>query len=221
VVRTEREIKLKYSEISYLSNLNNALQTNNLDSEELRSLELDSSIEENRTQIFKNEQKIKKLQNEIYILRQYKQELERLNQPEKLPDFSSETAFLETFTVMSPMDGEIAEVYKYENEMAVKGDEIVSISSLNDMRIKGYFDQKYIKYIHVDKLVDIKFPHGVKSKGIVKNFYFSTIPLPPEFQKKYEPTRRSIIADIYPLEGEKEKWAKFHMLTVELILNRN
>ena len=38
-----------------------------------------------------------------------------------------------------------------------------------------------------------------------------------EFQKKYEPTRRTVAADIYPLsENAAKDWVVFHMLDVEI-----
>ena len=66
-------------------------------------------------------------------------------------------------------------------------------------------------------MFNIDFPDVTSSNGILKRFYIATYTLPEEFQKKYEPTRRTVAADIYPLsENAAQDWVVFHMMDVEI-----
>ena len=88
------------------------------------------------------------------------------------------------------------------------------------MFIKGYFEQDSLKYLREGKVVYLEFPGGVRSRGGIDKFYFSTLPLPDEFQKKYEPVRRNVVVDIRPISSEAKVWVEVHMLTVKLRIKR-
>jgi len=61
------------------------------------------------------------------------------------------------------------------------------------------------------------FPVGSTSYVYLKRFYIATYVLPEEFQKKYEPTTRSVAADIYPLNNEDlAKWKAFYKMGVDI-----
>ena len=59
------------------------------------------------------------------------------------------------------------------------------------------------------------------SKGKIVHSYISTYALPSEFQKKYEPTERTILVDIEPINvNEAELWRKFYLMDVKLVIKR-
>ncbi|MEM7298982.1 MAG: hypothetical protein AAF391_12035 [Bacteroidota bacterium] len=67
----------------------------------------------------------------------------------------------------------------------------------------------------------ISFPDGSKGKGYIKKYHISTKELPPEFQKKYEPTERTILTEIYPIDEETANlWKKFYKMDVKVSLPR-
>lgn len=117
----------------------------------------------------------------------------------------------------SPIDGNITRIHKMPFEVALKTENILEIHQPNDVHIKGFFDQEDLKYLHEGDLVNIEFADGTKSKGIVDRFYSATYILPEEFQKKFEPTTRTLAADILPIgESDLEVWKKYYKLSVKV-----
>jgi multidrug resistance efflux pump len=117
----------------------------------------------------------------------------------------------------SPCDGLLNRLFKSEFETALRSEDVLSIQKRNNIYIKAYFEQKDLATIAEGDIVNVNFPDGSSSKGILKRFYLGTYPLPEEFQKKYEPVRRTIAADIYPLmEDQHSTWLYFNKLNAEI-----
>ena len=117
----------------------------------------------------------------------------------------------------SPIDGTVTRIYTRQFEVALKSEQIMAIHKNTPMYVKGFFEQGDLNYFHEGDLVNIEFPDGTNSKGIIKRFYYSTYPLPDEFQKRYEPTTRTIAADIYPVnDNEYEHWRAFFKMGVSV-----
>ncbi len=102
----------------------------------------------------------------------------------------------------SPFSGMVTRIYFDSYEVALKGQKIMDIFQPTGVRIKAFFEQKDLKYIKKGKEVLIEFPDGEKIKGRISRFYFASLALPPEFQKKYEPLHRSIAVDVIPFDLE-------------------
>jgi multidrug resistance efflux pump len=118
---------------------------------------------------------------------------------------------------LSPLDGFINNIYLSEYETATMQDNILSIQQPSQIFIRAYFDQEDIAELKEDAVVTLTFPDKKKSKGYIKRFYYGTYTLPQEFQKKYETARRSVAADIYPLnDDESQRWKLFHKLSVKV-----
>lgn len=117
----------------------------------------------------------------------------------------------------SPLEGTITNILKNEFEVALKDEVILSIHKPENIYIKGFFKQEDLKYLQVGDKVKLEFPDGSKGTGLIKRFYFTTYKLPEEFQKKYEPTTRSLSADIYPASDEElKKWKAFWKMGVKI-----
>jgi len=117
----------------------------------------------------------------------------------------------------SPVDGTITQLFKSNHEVALKTENIMNLHKREDLYIKAFFDQGDFQYVREGDKVDIEFPDGSVTQGVIKRFYFATYQLPAEFQKKYEPLTRSIAADISPLDHEDElRWKTFHQMTVNI-----
>ena len=123
-----------------------------------------------------------------------------------------------TFKIFtSPIDGSITHIDKQPFEVALKTEVILSIHQPNFVHIKGFFDQEDLRYLREGDIVDIEFADGTTSIGVVNRFYSATYILPEEFQKKFEPTTRTLAADILPItEDDLEVWKKYYKLSVKI-----
>ncbi|MFT5819426.1 MAG: multidrug resistance efflux pump [Crocinitomix sp.] len=118
---------------------------------------------------------------------------------------------------VSPIDGYISRIYKEPFEVALKSEIIIKVHQADSVHIKGYFEQKDLKYVQVDDHINILFPDGQESEGVIDRFYSSTVIMPEEFQKKFEPVKRTIAVDIKPAEGsDLDLWKRYYKLSVEL-----
>jgi hypothetical protein len=116
-----------------------------------------------------------------------------------------------------PINGNITRIHKQPYEVALKTETICAIHQPNDVHIKGFFNQEDLKYLNAGDIVTVEFPDGTKSKGLVDRFYSATYILPEEFQKKFEPTTRTLAADILPIgENDLEVWKKYYKLSVKV-----
>lgn len=117
----------------------------------------------------------------------------------------------------SPVDGAITRIYKENFEVALESDVIMSIHKPSNLYIKAFFKPRDVISLVEGDLVDLQFPDGTTSIGILQRFYSATYALPAEFQKKYEPVTRSISADIIPYnEQELAKWGPYYKLNVKV-----
>jgi multidrug resistance efflux pump len=116
---------------------------------------------------------------------------------------------------ISPMEGMITKIFKENDEVALKSEVIMHIQKSENVFIKAFFEQTDLQYLKNRNTVEIEFPDGTKCKGRINRFYYSTYRLPEEFQKKYEPTTRSLSVDIVPFnDAEYDKWQKYYKLSV-------
>ncbi|HIP36350.1 MAG TPA: hypothetical protein EYG85_05815 [Crocinitomix sp.] len=116
-----------------------------------------------------------------------------------------------------PIQGNITRIMKQPFEVALKTENIMALHQPKNVHIRGYFNQEDLSDIHEGDIVDIEFPDGTKSKGRVERFEFSTRILPQEFQKKFEPTTRTLAVDILPLDNKDlDLWKKYFKLSVKI-----
>ena len=97
----------------------------------------------------------------------------------------------------------------------------MTIHNTEKVNIKAYFNQEALPDAVRGTKVKIDFPDGSSSNGFISNISVATYELPSEFQKKYEPTQRSILATVEPQNIEDlEIWKKFYKMNVKVIINR-
>jgi len=66
-------------------------------------------------------------------------------------------------------------------------------------------------------MVTIEFPDKTESLGIISKFFVSTYAVPSEFQKKYEPTERNIVAEIVPFNKQDDlAWNSYYKMEVNV-----
>ncbi len=120
---------------------------------------------------------------------------------------------LELKAYVCPVSGTITQVNKENFEVALESEIIMSVHKPSNLYIQAFYDQRDLDHIKKGDVVDVVFPDGTESQGIIQGFYAATYQLPEEFQKRYEPTTRSIAAEIVPIdENEAEQWQAFYKL---------
>ncbi|HHM21216.1 MAG TPA: HlyD family efflux transporter periplasmic adaptor subunit, partial [Bacteroidetes bacterium] len=226
-----RQIQLKKSD---RQGINTLIQ---LKKEELEALkkrvylgsELSHKIEPVKTKIQELENEKSSLTSEINVLYDY---LQRLRQQEMLAISMNQKAIEEELAAKSafeslvlyyttPITGLIGQIQKQENEVCYQSESVMTIHKLGVIKIKAYFLPEHANDIAIGDEVTVVFEDGSKSKGLVQNFYISTYPMPPEFQKRYEPTTRSIVVDIVPKdEYEAENWLSYYKMSVKVVKSR-
>lgn len=139
----------------------------------------------------------------------------------QLRKLAGESALAGGATFYAPSDGTVTKINRLEHEVALKGEVIMELYKPENIHVKAYFEQRYLGYIGEGQTVDLVFPDGSRSRGVIERFYFSTFPLPPEFQKRFEPTHRDVAVDIRPLNPEEaQRWQAFYKLNVKVVFGR-
>lgn len=159
---------------------------------------------------------IRKSEDEIAVLNGY---LERLKAMKRSSARAWAASGVKDF--YSKVDGVVTRIYPNEYEVVLKGDTVMDIYKPEEITIKAFFDQEYIDYLKNGLPVKIKFPDGSASMGVVSRYYFATVPLPPEFQKRFEPVKRMIAVDIAPYSPQDALlWKSFYKMSVDLYISR-
>lgn len=117
----------------------------------------------------------------------------------------------------APLDGVISDVFYSVNEICYKKEEMITIHQLRDASINTYFDPEEIKHLEVGDVVEVEFPDKSTTRGVISKFFVSTYAVPSEFQKKYEPTERNVVAQVVPLNRSDElAWNSFYKMEVHV-----
>ncbi|HYG52262.1 MAG TPA: HlyD family efflux transporter periplasmic adaptor subunit [Flavobacteriales bacterium] len=118
---------------------------------------------------------------------------------------------------LSPIDGTVTKINFQSMEVALKSEIIMSIHKPEHIYVKGFFDQSDIGNVQIGDQVQVQFPDGSISLGKIQRFYYATNAIPEEFQKKYEPITRTLLADVVPVNNEElKKWRTFYRMSVKI-----
>lgn len=118
---------------------------------------------------------------------------------------------------LAPIEGSVNRIYTRQFETALKQEVIMSIHKNSPIYVRAFFNQEDLEYFSEGDELVVHFPDGSESRGILRRFYYSTVPLPEEFQKRYEPVQRSIAADVYPADSTEQRiWRSFYKMSVEV-----
>lgn len=170
-----------------------------------------TKLDEIITQKFQLEGKIKLLQNEIYLLSLQKK------YEKGTPSFMSGSRSNYSNAYSSPIKGVVGQILKNSEEACYKTENVMTIHNVEKVFIKAYFNLKDIARVKEGSLVYVEFPDKSLSKGIINKLYISTYKAPTEFQKKYEPTERNILAEIIPMDKEEiPEWGKYYKLNLKV-----
>jgi len=116
---------------------------------------------------------------------------------------------------ISPIEGFISKIFKENYEVALRSDVVMHLYQPKGVIVKAFFQQKDYNQIKKGDIVEVEFPDGRLTKGIISMVLYETNRLPEEFQKKFEPTTRVINADIVPFSKKDLMfWKKYNKLSV-------
>lgn len=155
---------------------------------------------------------IKLLKNEIYLLSIQKKQLKNL-------EIKTNKNYLNYY--ISPIKGVIGQILKNSEESCYKAENVMTIHNIEKVFIKAYFNLKDIAIVKEKSMVYVEFPDKSLSKGIISKLYVSTYEAPTEFQKKYEPTERNILAEVIPINKlEASQWGIYYKLNLKVKLKK-
>ena len=129
--------------------------------------------------------------------------------------------FIETrHFYIAKLDGIIGQINYNENEICFRKDELMTIHNANDLRIKAFFEPSDMKHVTEGDVVTINYPDNSMAQGVITNFHIATYALRDEFQKKYEPTERNIVAEIKLLDESERPLMSYYKMNVVISKNR-
>jgi hypothetical protein len=121
---------------------------------------------------------------------------------------------------VAPKAGVIGRIEYNPNEIVYKTNSVLAINNPDSIHVVGYFDPREIGYIGKGVRVKLIFPDKTEGWGVIVKYYIATYALPEEFQKKYEPTTRSIVTIIALENNDTNMLQRFFKMTVKLEINK-
>lgn len=219
-----RELSKKRTERSILQN---RLKTSRFELEKIRELVVLAAytrgkFESKQQLVHGIEDDLALVKEEIRYLGRHITQLDKLKREYRIRSTGGHGGMAQTSRYyVAPSDGIIGRINVTENEVCYKSNDVMTIHQSENIRIQAYFNQEVLDRIQIGEEVQVEFPDGTKQKGLINRFYISTYELPPEFQKKYEPTQRSILVDIIPMdEADLDGWKRFYKMSVKVSLGR-
>lgn len=214
----QKSIDLNNSQISSDKSLLKSYKTQlrRLENEVILGAATERDLNNLEYQISKLETSISLAQSENSVLRK---QINALKSNETaVQEMENSLATLSPYRAyVSPIDGYISRIYKEPYEIALKSQIIMKVHRADSVHVKGYFEQEDLRYVEVGDRVEVSFPDGKESEGIIKRFYNATVIIPEEFQKKFEPAKRTIAVDIVPAPGaDLDIWKRYYKLSVKL-----
>jgi len=117
----------------------------------------------------------------------------------------------------SPVAGIISRISVPVLETSYKKDVVMYLSNTDKMFIYAFVEQKDIGYFEEGETLQLDFPDGTVSEGIIQAYNLNTEALPLEFIKAKDRDRRSVVAKIIPTsEEEQAHWKIYYQYEVRI-----
>ncbi len=158
--------------------------------------------------------------DEISYLRSYLGQLNLEDAQYKRIETRKKEIIERQYYYVAKLNGIIGQIKYNENEICYRKDELMTIHKTDQLKIKAFFDPKDMKHLSEGDLVDIEFPDNHDLRGIISGFHVATYALPEEFQKKYEPTERNIVAEIQLIDNVHQPIMNYYKMNVLVTKNR-
>lgn len=218
-IEISQQIQLKNNELTYLLNKLNRLKK---DEEKVKNevmVDALPKVEYHRlvNAISDLEQEVLLIQKEILILNNKLKQIQNLPIESVVSNGLGNINKTSPNSFISPIDGYISKIFKENYEVTLKSEVVMHLYQPKGVMVKAYFKQSDYNQIKKGDVVDVEFPDGKITKGIISMVLYETNRLPEEFQKKFEPTTRVINADIVPYSDQDlQLWKKYNKLSVTI-----
>lgn len=117
----------------------------------------------------------------------------------------------------SPVAGIISGISVPVLVTSYKKDVVMYLSNTDEMFIYAFIEQKDIGYFEEGETLQLDFPDGTVSEGIIQAYNLNTEVLPLEFKKAKDRDRRSLVAKIVPTsEEEQAHWKIYYQYEVRI-----
>ena len=185
-----------------------------------------AKLKEAQNKISSLKLKAEKIKEEIAFLKRYKdltdqRSLDLDNENTALRDaelnasLSADNDANREYVFYSQKTGMISQIYSRSKEVCYRQNLVLDIIEFQGLHILAYFKQEDLKYINTGDKVDIEFPDGSTSKGIIDKLYIKTTNLPDRLYETGSKVERRIKAVVVPLNVEDtEKWFEFYKINV-------
>ena len=179
--------------------------------------EIESRLSYIQNDIIRIEAQKDMMLKEVYYLRKHLKALEAQEFEEKKTRIQRSESIAAILPYIAKITGIIGQIDLDPNEVCYKQESVLAIHQLDHLSVKAFFDPYDVPHINKGDKVWLEFPDGSSSSGIIHNFYVSTYAVPAEFQKKYEPIERNVVAEVLPMnELEMARWLKFYKMQAEV-----
>ena len=119
---------------------------------------------------------------------------------------------------VSRVKGQISAWMKRPGDMALKGEQIAVIGSLEKPKLRAYFDLRHLPLLVVGNEVRLNLPDGSSHAGEVSVVYREARPMPKIFTTSSYDAEPKIMVDIIP--GDGEKWPLIDGIVVSVSMKR-
>jgi len=125
--------------------------------------------------------------------------------------------------VRAPADGIIITIKNKPFEVLQRTESVMDfIKNKAEVHITASFKNDYYDSLSLGEKVDVSFPDGSKSQGVISEIKSTSIPFPVQGSTHYLPDRTRIMATIDPLEtkaseaDQLDHWRLFNEMEVEV-----
>jgi len=162
------------------------------------------------------EREIELMRHQINLTQEKFNALESINTQGLAESNGSTTSYY-----IAPTSGLVGQINFSPDEVCYETQSVMTIHNTKAVCIKAYFNQEALKEIGVGNEVRIDFPDGSSTGGYIDNLSVATYELPSEFQKKYEPTQRSLLVTVVPKQQEDlDLWKRYYKMTVKVTISK-
>lgn len=119
------------------------------------------------------------------------------------------------YAYLSPKSGMVSQIYARSDEVRYKSTLVMDLIEFQGLHILSYFRQKDLKFVNSGDKVDITFPDGSKSVGIIDKTYIKTASMPDRLYRKGSKVEQRVRAVIVPINVEEaSKWYGYYKINV-------
>ncbi|RLA49834.1 MAG: hypothetical protein DRR42_14750 [Gammaproteobacteria bacterium] len=210
--KLELDIQIKKSQLSLLKKKLSAEKGTIGHQDIRRALEIDRSYSKGSDRfITELSYKIDALNNEIIL------------EDEALKKLKKESALIsnggcQDELIYAPFSATVTSISHRQHEFAHRGKPLITLIRENaPVQIEAFIENEYSIYASVDKEVEVVFPDGKSSRGVINEVMSSSAPFPTKVLKDYESVVSNIEILILPANKSEELiWRLYDRMEVQI-----